>query len=459
MSQAKFSNMPELARQEIAFLFFTLMILVLFDTEISPRLKRTIFVIFGGSVIISHYTTGYIMLAILSFIFICGLLYRIWERRKISSKKIRHDMKQTHYLNGMMIIILILFSIFWYWQVTGISDGLIKVTQETIANFGKLFSQEDRAEHTSIVSQLNIFQKGPNLNMLLNNYTTKSISQFKENNPKNTYDPTTYKNYAPRVVYQPPPHITGNQLESKTIIFMSILQVLVKLLILIGVLYLLIQKFVQRRSDYDIEFVTLSLTFLILVGLWTVLPKISLLYPIERVYQQALIFLAISAIIGFTFLLKKIKKTKIVLIIAYTLFITYFLFVSGFIPQLIGSTNPPVTLGNEGVVYNEIYIHNQDIQSIIWLTKHTNLNDVIKADRYGRWRLLAYGQRSISAHDEVFPQLIGKNAYVYAGFTNTIRQIGFIGVNGIDIAYNFPNKFLNDNKNKIYNNGGSEVFK
>ncbi len=52
-----------------------------------------------------------------------------------------------------------------------------------------------------------------------------------------------------------------------------------------------------------------------------------------------------------------------------------------------------------------------------------------------------------------------KKAYVYSSYTNTIKKRAFVSYKGETISYNFPTEFLNQNKNKIYNNRESELFK
>ncbi|GAG39728.1 unnamed protein product, partial [marine sediment metagenome] len=61
--------------------------------------------------------------------------------------------------------------------------------------------------------------------------------------------------------------------------------------------------------------------------------------------------------------------------------------------------------------------------------------------------------------DGIFPSIIDKNAYVYLGYTNAIKKRTFTYTMGRPLGYNFPNLFLGNNKNKIYNNGGSKIFK
>ena len=61
--------------------------------------------------------------------------------------------------------------------------------------------------------------------------------------------------------------------------------------------------------------------------------------------------------------------------------------------------------------------------------------------------------------EDVLPYTLDKNAYVYTGYTNNIEKICTGKYNQKIITYNYPEDFLNNNKNKIYSNQYSEVFK
>jgi uncharacterized membrane protein len=61
MSFAPFyTQMTQLARQEIAELFFVLLILLLVSKEMNPRIQSALFIIFGLSMVVSHYGLTYI---------------------------------------------------------------------------------------------------------------------------------------------------------------------------------------------------------------------------------------------------------------------------------------------------------------------------------------------------------------------------------------------------------------
>ena len=131
---------------------------------------------------------------------------------------------------------------------------------------------------------------------------------------------------------------------------------------------------------------------------------------------------------------------------------------SGFLPQIIGGTNPTMQLNNLGSSYNSHYTQETEVNSVKWIIKNYNKDDLVYADRYGAWRLLAFGNFK-DVLDDVLPSTIDKDSYVYSRYSNTLFGLNFKRYSGQFINFNFPTEFLDHNKNKIYNSGGSEIFK
>ena len=59
----------------------------------------------------------------------------------------------------------------------------------------------------------------------------------------------------------------------------------------------------------------------------------------------------------------------------------------------------------------------------------------------------------------MLPVTIRKDTYVYLDYSNVKNRKNTIFYKGDLITYDYPVEFLNENKNLIYSNGGSEIFK
>jgi uncharacterized membrane protein len=457
VSQPIFMNWASIPiKQEIAFLFFGLMLLVLFSKEISPILKKILFLIFGFSMVVSHYSTSYVALAIFLSTYILTLIYKKWENRKIKNGKIKLEQKGQFYLTGIIILLLLIFGFLWYIIITPIGNGLIDFTHTTFKNMGDIFTEDVRSEGL-INSQWNIFHKPKEKALLLEDYTNEVMLEYKNNSYINPYPPEKYESYTPQVVY---PKIlilsVSHSVAYGIFIFGEIIKKLIKVFIIIGIFYLL--SFQLKKRKLDVEYIILTLIGLFLLLIIMILPFASIDYDLSRTYQQILFILSLPTIFG-GLIVSNFLKEKYKIIPLLIIFLFYFLFCSGFIPQIIGGVNSPMQLNNFGMVYSEVYVHKMEIESANWLSVNYNNDYSIYADKKAVYKFESSKKINIkSIILDILPFAIGKDSYVYSSYTNSIEKDVFTN-SYENIIYNFPTEFFNNNKNKIYNNGGSEIFK
>jgi len=82
VGQAIFSHaMPALIRQEFGFLFFALVLLTVFSTNIGKSTRYTLLAVYGISILISHYSTTYIAIMLLGATYAGNRLLIIGKRR------------------------------------------------------------------------------------------------------------------------------------------------------------------------------------------------------------------------------------------------------------------------------------------------------------------------------------------------------------------------------------------
>lgn len=364
---------------------------------------------------------------------------------------------REYYISGVLILLLLIFAFLWYSQLTETSDGLINFVSKTIKNMEKIFTEEVR-QSGLINSQWNLFYRLEDQTSLLQNYTKEVTLEYKNKPHINLYSAEKQVDYRPRIMNskivfsKTSPHIA-----SKIYFFMEIIKKLVKIFILLGVFYLLFFEFKKRKIN--IEYTIMALIGLILVVAIIILPFASISYDLMRTYQQVLVILSLPLIFGGLMIFKFAKKS-IRIICILLIFIFYFLFFTGFVPQIIGGANAPFQLNNFGEGYDRGYIHKTETKSSDWLSENYNKYDFIYADKRASCKLwLSQKINGNKVIENVFPSTIDKKAYVYSSHTNMIEKKAFVIAWRGMINYNFPTEFLNKNKNKIYNDGGSEIFK
>lgn len=442
-------NIP--LRQEIGFIFFGLMFLVLFTKQLNPTLKKVLFVIFGASMIVSHYSTAYIALALFTLTYVCILIYRIYEDKRIKKGKIHPSQKSEFYLKGVLILLLLLFGFLWYSQVTPISDDLIGFTQKSVSNLGNMFN-EDIRQGGATDPLLGFFNK-PKVANLIEEYNVQSL-KYDLSNKSEGFTNDKYLEY--HIQYSQSktlvPKISFVNVSNINYYAKQIISKIFQLFILFGLLYLINKK--DITNDLKIALIGAGM----IIFLFLLLPFFSIDYSLTRFIQQTFILLAPISILGGKIFFKKLKVNYFLGV--YFLLILFFLLFSGFNSQLFGGDIAKMQLNNFGGDYDANYMFNQDYSGGLWLNENSS-NREVYSDLNAGLKINAVGGR-FQIYDtkrNILPNTISKKGYVYLSSINNIKNIAFFSINGFKISYNFPTKFLNENKNKIYNNGGSEIFK
>jgi uncharacterized membrane protein len=114
-----------------------------------------------------------------------------------------------------------------------------------------------------------------------------------------------------------------------------------------------------------------------------------------------------------------------------------------------------MTLDNGGLYYDSYYIKKQDVESADWLAKNMDKRAIVQSDLSGTIRLLPYAE--IFAREEIVPEAILQDSYVY--LPNIHRNYVGLSMNGDTYSITSPQKFLDENKNVIYNNGLNKIYK
>lgn len=365
---------------------------------------------------------------------------------------------KKYYLRGSVIFLLVAFAFFWNGPLTESSGNLDEFVGKTVKNIRNIFNDNTRAVGSSPLSQFNIFYK-PDLSVALDDYVKDTIPKYAyDGSSDDFYTAERYKSYVPKVSS---PEILTPKASLKILpdvyLLMAIIKILVKLFILIGVFCILFCR--SYRNKINKEYLTLNIVSFMLLGLIVIVPYASLDFCLDRAYLQVLTIVSFSAVLGGLMMLKFLKeKTKIFSLLC--IFLLYFLFLSGFIPQMLGGSEPSAQLNNFGGDYNTFYTHDAEIRSGQWLYDNYQKGSYIYADKYAsRKSLLSYHFDENWMKYDILPQVITKNSYVYMSNSNIAYGSASVYLQGTMVNYGFPSAFVNQNKNLIYNNSYSKIFK
>ncbi len=438
-------------RQELAFLLFALLIHLLLKKNLSERIRVALFCLFSAGLIVSHYSTAYLTLAMFIISYFCFKLFNI----------IRKVIKQPN-INFFHIAFLLIFTLIWNLKVTssltGLSSFMINVRNNLNFFFQKTYQSNDI--NYSLFGSSKKISDSERLNSFIK-YSEKIVNI--SNLPNTYYQGAIDTNYPILVAKTPiiPLTTIGKALQSIHIspflindIMRQGIAKLIQIFVILGIFSVI---FFKKFTGYSKRnYIILCISTILIIGLTLVVPFATVDYSLLRIFQQYLIILSLPAILGCAFIFQIFGKKLSILI---TTFITtlIFLSLSGFIPDLLGGYYPQLNLNNYGFYYDAYYTHNTEINSITWLKSNLSDNSVIQSDSFGVTKILAYG--GIKAINQIVPSTIRKDSYVYLPFSIAKESILPLFYNGNQLYAIYPTKFLDDNKNLVYNNGGSKIYK
>lgn len=424
--------MATLTRQQIAFLFFSLISLLILKESPMGNYERLFFIIFSFSLVLSHYSTAYFFLFFLLF-YTIFLLFKNF-----------HKLKKSH-INFVLILICISFCFLWYSQLTQTSDNIFNVGKNVVVNMGTIFSDDLRH---GFLEEANPFsnKKSNSLEEIKSFVNEESSKMNNDLSPQENTSKYSF-NLNPPKSYLDSFGLKNGYIFQKTFL---ILQIIFEFGMVIGITIFLFNK----RNSFSITKIFIIFSF-IMLSLIIVLPFFSLAYNLDRLFMQTNMVLCIMILIGLkTFCERSVGKFSTFTLVLIIL--CFFLFNYGFIWQLSGG-KPVYWLNSEGNSYDIIYTHYSEVSSIRWI-KDKSFGGKIYANGPTEKRLWAYAG-IFNIHTLIVPSTIVPDKYILSSYSNKIYERGFLTYRGIVLGYNFPTKFINENENKIYNNGGSEIFK
>lgn len=464
------TDMPMLNRQEIALVFFALILYTLFNNNISQVKKWILFVLFSIGLLFSHYSTTYITAALLTGTFLLHIPFRMLHvHNKLKSLALRINntfgfVESKPNLKLGMVIILLIATITWSGPITNTATGITT----TIKNISKDIQTMHVAKSKSDPGSYGLLtNKKPTTQQLLQQYV-QSLTIYVRKFNKDTafFNSTIFTDYPVTVGAQVKQPLTfiGQYLSNLHINVFKIndelKQIYARIMQLFIVMGLIAVFFLKKHlSNFQKEYYFFTITFFGILVIETILPSSAIDYGILRLFQQGMMLFSIPLLMGglaifsiFNSLHKSIKYYLLSIVLVF-----FFLYLSGFIPQLTGGYYPQLNLANAGFYYDAYYTHTQDIFAMNWLSENRDIKIPVQSDWFTLKKIHTYeGFYSI---DGMIPSVIRKNSYVYLSASNTSTGQVIIYANGAPLYYKYNENFLNDNKNLIYSNGQSKIYR
>ena len=205
------------------------------------------------------------------------------------------------------------------------------------------------------------------------------------------------------------------------------------------------------------DFLLFSIFCLLILLIITFHPSLSSRYNISRIYLQLLPFLSLSVIVGINIPLQYLNS-KISNILNSIFFTILFLFLHGALVPIIGGI-PNLLFYNTGTDFEKFYVYKGELVSAKWLGENRNYTSTVYGDYFSGLKLRREAQ--LFPNTEIIPEVIANNmdSYVYLSATNKISEKTQVNFMNKFLTYTYPKDILEDEKNLIYSNKTSSIYK
>lgn len=452
MFQLNFLGTANSTRMSIALLFFALAMMTLFSDKIEPLRKRMLFIIFMASCMVSHYSTTYIF-----FFIIVGAFVGI----EILPKK--YTVKKVISLTIVLLFFALIF--IWYSQVTETAFNCgVSFVESTLSELNRFFIEESRQTDIQSMMGKDIQQKGvPHKIEFIFTWLTFALIGIGL--------VTLIRRYK---------EMSFSELKFKKPDFL--------------------------KEKFEVTYFLIALACAGLLVVMVALPHISIGYGIDRLYAVAIVILSVFFVIGgitlsklfffftkrkpvlkekqksliknFSFnkklLLKKQKEGKNALrnpirkgddkkksseVLAYLIIllvlIPYFLCVTGVMYNIFGVPRA-IILNSEGESHKARYLYDSDSRAAKWLGWNAEKNIRFYSTGMGGNYLMSQGKIPLHRTDTHSLLKYKVKGYIYLLHDNLVEGRVSVGSQCYNLT-EYSDRFIGTNK--IYANGGSEVYK
>lgn len=435
------NDMPFLNRQEIAFIFFCTALLLNITDYLQSKQRIILILICSMGMILSHYSTSYTYILLITFSLTFYGLARLASRLNVI---INPKFKLTKPFQPSLLMLILLLTFLWNSQITVTSDGLSKTVKNTIASIANRDSTRSPDVGTSIFGGA----KKITQEELLSQYGHEKrldVSDLEVVEPE-LNSLTTLGRTAEDII---PGSVSLNAA------LKTIGSKLLQLAMLIGVF--VIFRLITKRNRYtttsiSVIFPSFMFAAIFIVALVTFLPQLSISYGVLRIFQQLLPILSIPMLIGFLWGLSMLKSSvRFVVIAAYFAWLSCE--TSGFIPTLLGGSPAVFSQQNKGFYYRAYYIHKSEMLSASWIKYNIMQPRNIAMDDYSRLRfpdLLPFGGINKWSVLSSEPKV-----YVYNDYANSIQNIYDINFKSNIISYRVKGGI---DQSLVYSNGETKIY-
>ncbi|MGW5304287.1 hypothetical protein ACWERF_10160 [Streptomyces griseoluteus] len=456
-----FTDMPYLGRQEIAFLLLGCAMVVLTDSRGPLRSRRVVFVVLLGGIVLSHYSTTYVVVGTLAVSFLIDKVWRLASRRgRDRSRRRRREDRMRSFLTWWVVAVPAVLALLWAGPLTH-TGGQAQRTLHAVAS--AVLGGESEAGSSDTAYSIFGGGKVP---------ATERMKEYQADLLKQTAAERAGGDHLPQkeieavktpVIPVPAMELTaaGRALDGAGIsvpgLNGGLRQAAALFFQLMAMAGFVVAVWARRSAFRPLrDQVTIAVGAWCMVALFTLVPQLSVDYSLLRAFQQGLFFFAPFLATATLWALRWAGRRTVPL--ACALLAGLLLDLSGVVPKALGGYPAQLQLSNTGQYYAIYYPHAEERRAALWLDARLTEEGtgVTQTDRFTYSRLQALLTHPTLA--DVHPAALRTDSYVLLGTTPTRTGEVTVFYGGDLITYRYPMAVL-DSRDLIYSNGGAVIYR
>jgi uncharacterized membrane protein len=440
MQQTFFQQLPALARQEIAMVFFAALMCAVLDSSQAIR-ARWIFVgLLSLGMVLAHYSTAYLAIPLLA------------------------------------IAAVIQWGTSWFRPVPRIAG--VALLACVVSTVGATIWYGSLTHSTSNMSQFVAAAEGQGLNLLPNS-GANLVSTYLQGESNQTYTPAQYQSfiaenyrvndqfitplpsagqaqYALKPADDPPPPVTWQLGGTALNLADLLIQQLINLLAAVAAAVMALRR---KAPLIARQIGLLGLAGMVILILVRVSGTVAEEYNPQRAFLQLLIVLAVGICWLFQLIGSRWARTRSAILVLGAAALGLYMIGTTSLAGVLFGGGTESNLANSGADYQEFVMTGQDLAAASWVDQTAPIGQFIYADHYAQLRLdTVAGPSRTGVFDAITPETLDAHAWVYATSVNLQHDIVRSLVGSNVTTYALPSRFLDSNYDVVYTNGSSEVF-
>lgn len=435
------SQLPALARQEVAFLFFALLVLALFSPQLAGRRRQVTIAGLTAALVVSHYSTSYVAVAML----VCTWLAYGWLRL------VRGGWRGRPRAVGLFTVVFGVGMILaWDVGVTHSSSNVTKFVSSLadeglrVLPYGKgSFLQRYLSGNVGTVTTPQVYYDETAQTALA---TQRWLRPF----PMSVT--SRYPAHAAPPPYALKPLLKGSA-RPVTDVAIAVDETFL-FLVACGVAACLFQGLYRRHSRrVPLEVAVMCLALFAFLALIRLSGTVAGSYNADRAQLQASIVLAVALATSVEWLMARLRAGALVVAALAVMLLAG----TGETVALTGGDAPSV-LANAGTEYNMFVMHGGEVRAARWLVANKGRHGVIYTDEYGPLRI--WGATSYTALPQTWltPGALDQGAWVYVPAYGVTDHTLYGSFEGAAVSYAAPSVFLWDVDNLVYSDPSARVY-